>query len=542
MGANDLALPSSSRGGSRPLSRAEKLRRLKLHREAWNRQARRSFLRYCQHPDLWGDEIPQIHHEHVCSAVSRVETGEIKRLMIFMPPGSAKSTYTTHRFASWYMGKHPTHSLITASHGAELAEEFGYRVRNTVGHSAFGGIFPGVTLAADSKSKGHWHVSDGDERAGQYFAVGMTGGIAGRRANGILIDDPFKNIEDADSQVRRDKVWNTYKTDLRSRLKGDQGWIIIIQTRWHVDDLSGRILPDNWDGESGWVTAKDGEEWYVLRIAMECDSKDDPLGRKLGETLWPEWWSPKYVAREKLIQGTRNWNALYQGRPTTDEGAIIKAAYWRKWPSETPPVCEYVLQSIDGAFEEDEESDYSARTTWGIFDVYAVENTKVLQALIDQAGKGEVQRYHAILLEAWRGKVPFHTFKRVIKDGFSEYEADRLLIEKKASGHSLIQEMRRGGIPVKAMKADRSKTARTHAAEPAFEQGCIWHMPFDWSLPVRTECAQFPNGQHDDWHDTVTQAVNYLRRLYHLLLKDEDEDDDEEASKDARETEKPIYG
>lgn len=542
MGADDLRLPVP-KGKPQPLTRQEKLRQIQLRRERWNRDARRSFLRYCQHPDLWGDEIPQVHHEHICAAASRVEAGEIKRLMIFSPPGSAKSSYTTHRFASWYLGKHPEDSLICASHTAKLAERFGKKVRNTVGSPTYGEIFRSVSLAGDSQAKGDWAVTINGKAGGEYYAVGFDGAVAGRRADGILIDDPFKSIKDADSETIRDNVWDVYKTDLRSRLKGDSGWIIIIQTRWHVDDLSGRILPDDWDGESGWVTGKDGEEWYVLRLAMECDSDDDPLGREIGETLWPEWWSPAHVAREKLIQGNRNWNALYQGRPTTEEGAIIKSSYWGVWPSETPPVCEYVLQSLDTAFEEGEENDYSARTTWGIFDIYQSENSKVIEAyLARHKDRPTHQRYHAILIEGWRGKVPFSVLQRNVLDGIDEYEPDRVLIEKKASGHSLIQEMRRAGIAVKAIKPDRSKLSRTHAAEPAFEQGAVWRMPMDWAKAIVKECAQFPNGEHDDWHDTVTQAINWLRRTYHLQLAGEDSDEDDTDAKDPRETERAIYG
>lgn len=532
-----------------PYTTKEKSRRLRLMRERWNREARKSFLRYCQHP-MWGDEIPQLHHEAICAAVSRVEKREIKRLMIFAPPGSAKSSYTTHRFASWYAGRHPGHSLICATHTAQLSHRFGKRVRNTVGSVEFREVFPGVGLAGDSQAKGDWAITHDGVDGGEYYAVGFDGAVAGRRCDGLLIDDPIKSIRDADSETVRDNVWDVYRTDLRSRLKGDTGWIIIIQTRWHVDDLSGRILPESWDGRSGWVTSRDGEEWYVLRLAMECDSDDDPLGRKLGETLWPEWWSKQYVALEKTIQGTRNWNALYQGLPTTEEGAILKASYWRQWPKDVdPPVCDYVIQSIDGAFEEDEEADYSARTTWGIFDAWNVDNAKVLEALGSRKGAVTL-RYHAILLEAWRGKVPFHVFKRNVRDGYDEYEPDKLLIEKRASGHSLIQELRRGHVPVKEMKADRSKLARTHAAEPAFEAGCVWYVPREWAQAVIRECAQFPNGEHDDWHDTVTQAIGWVRRMFHLRLPDEpqaqDDDEPEELdphdTTDLRKRATPIYG
>ena len=162
----------------------------------------------------------------------------------------------------------------------------------------------------------------------------------------------------------------------------------------------------------------------------------------------------------------------------------------------------------------------------------------MLQALLKGKKRHDVQRYHAILLEAWRGKVPFSTFKRIVIDGFKEYEPDRLLIEKKASGISLIQELRKGGLPVKPMLPDRSKKIRAHAAEIPFEQGCVWYMDRNWAQPVIRECAQFPNGEYDDWVDTVTQAIIWLRKTYHLEFRDEDED----SAPIEQPRSRPIYG
>ena len=509
-------------------SHAETRRWLELQRAWWARESNELYLNFCRHPDLFGDETPQLHHELICQKIQEVDAGRLKRLMIFMPPGAAKSTYSSDRGVSWLMGRNPRRKIIAASHTKQLAERFGRMVRNRLDTTEYQAVFPGVALSADSQSKSDWGTTAG----GEYYAVGFDGAVAGRRADVLLIDDPLKSRLDADSQVIRDRVWEVYKTDLRSRLRKN-GAIVIIMTRWHHDDLAGRILPENWTGESGFVKCRDGEEWYVLRLAMEAD-ENDPLGREPGEVLWPEWFVPEVVAREKLIQGTRNWNALYQGVPTADEGAIIKSTYWRKWPGKAPPSVEFIVQSIDGAFEEEEENDYSARTTWGIFDVYDVANAKALASILDGPQKGELQRYHAILLEAWRGKVPFNAFKRIVKDGIAEYEPDLVLIEKKASGHVLLQELKRGDIHASAVTPRGSKTSRTWAAQPAFEQGAVWTMNRTWADPVIRESAQFPAGTNDDWYDTVTQAINYLRKTYHLALQgegdDEDEDDDENPS------------
>jgi len=269
---------------------------------------------------------------------------------------------------------------------------------------------------------------------------------------------------------------------------------------------------------------------------MEAE-QHDYLGREVGELLRPDYWTPAWVKQEKQIQGTRNWNALFQGHPTTEEGAIIKSSFWRKWPDKQAPVCDYIVQSIDGAYEEAEENDYSARTTWGIFDIFHADNAKVLEPILRGKKRREIQRYHAILVEAWRGKVPFSTFKRIVQDGYKEHEPDRLLIEKKASGISLIQELRKSALPVQPMLPDRSKKSRAHAAEISFEQGCVWHMDRPWAGPVIRECAEFPNGEYDDWVDTVTQAIIWLRKTYHLTFRDEDDD-----TPQPQREKKPIYG
>jgi len=184
-----------------------------------------------------------------------------------------------------------------------------------------------------------------------------------------------KDRKEADSPLIRDNTWDWYKTALRTRLRKD-GWIVFVNTRWHEDDPAGRILPENWSGESGWITARDGEEWFVIRLPALAEANDQ-MGRAPGEPLWPAEKTLKALEQERKALGSRDWNALFQQYPTTEEGAIIKAAYWRKWPEKPAPVVEYVIQSIDGAYEEEEENDYSARTTWGIFDIFHQDNAKV---------------------------------------------------------------------------------------------------------------------------------------------------------------------
>jgi len=497
-------------------------------------EQRDQFLYFCDDPGLFEGEPPAPHHAVLCEVLQQVAEGKLKRVIISMPPGAAKSSYVSVRFPAWLMGRFPRHKVICASHTATLAKRHGRMVRNLIDRAEYREIFPEVALSKDQQDKGDWATTAG----GELFAVGFDGAIAGRRADIAVIDDAFKGRKEADSTTISDGVWETYKTDIRSRLRKG-GAIIIMGTRWNGYDIPGRILPVNYDGKSGSYIARDGsgEEWFVVNLQMVNEFDNDLMGRKVGELLWPSWFTPEWVEKEKIIQGERNWNSLYQGRPQEAEGAIIKRSYWRKWPGKTPPVVEFVLQSWDTAFEEDEENDYSAVTTWGIFDIFDVDNAKVIEEVTKGRKRGEVQQYHAIVIHAWRGKVPFSTLKRNAKDFHKEYSPDLTMIEKKASGHSLIQELRRSGLPVKALKADRSKLARTWAAQPAFEQGCVWYMDIPGIDNLLTECAQFPAGENDDWHDTAMAAVNRLRRIWHLKLLDEEDIDEEEERKHGA-----IYG
>lgn len=504
-----------------------------------NLAKRSKYARFCEDEELFPGEAPQKPHRLICQLAQAVLDGEIPRLMIFAPPGTAKSTYISKRLIAFAMGYVPGIKLIAASHTATLAHQFGRESRNIITHPAYQAIWPEVHLRGDSKARHDWATTDG----GALYACGFDGGVTGRRADGVIIDDPFKGRNEADSEVIRESTWQTYKSDLRSRLRKN-GWIILMHQRWGEDDVAGRILPENWDGRSGWVTARDGEEWFVANLQMVNEFEDDLLGRKVGELLWADWFDAKRVEQDRISEGPRDWNAKFQGRPTTDDGAILKAIWWRKWPGQRPPIVEYIVQSYDTAFEDGEENDFSARTTWGVFDIFHPDNGAMLAEAIaqgrlapwvDENGKPrkqEIHRWHAILLERMERKLEFHELKRDATDAYKRYKPDRVLIEKKASGHSLLQEMRRGRVPVKAVKADVSKRTRGYAAQVPFQQGAVWYMDRAWAQEVIRHCAKFPNGPHDDIFDTVTQALIWFRRMYHLVLKGEDDYEDEGTDDD----------
>lgn len=484
--------------------------------------------------------VPAEHHRLMIDKLEALERGWVeeggkripfKRLMVFMPPGSAKSTYGSVLFPAWYLGKHPRHCVIQGSYNADLANRFGRRARNTFASPEHCAIFP---ARLNKSAEGDWDTTAG----GEYFCFGMKTGVTGRRADLVIIDDAIKGRKEADSETERNNVWETYKGDVRTRMKPGCG-ILYIATRWHEDDPAGRILPEESIGKTGWFTAKDGERWYVISLNAVIETKEeaanDPLGRAVGEILWPEWFTEEMLLQERRTQGARNWWALYKQMPRPDDGGILKRNFWRKWPGDKPPKCDYVISVYDTAFEEGEENDFSARTSWGVF--WHEEPPPEPKPNADPMAKWKRPkpvggRYCAILLDSFEEKVEFPELRRVAKEHYHKLKPDRVLVEKKASGHSLIQELRKAQIPVKGIPADRSKLARAHAAAVTLEDGCIFYLDRKWSEHVIERCASFPMGRYNDIGDTCVHAWLFLHNTFHIETKGDaanDEEDDDEV-------------
>lgn len=471
--------------------------------------------------------LPAEHHQLLCSKLQDIADGKLKRLMVFMPPGSAKSTYVSALFPAYYLGRHPNRCVLQGSYNAALADRFGRRARNAFASEVHQCVFD--TPLAKGAS-GEWETAAG----GEYFSFGMQTGVTGRRGDLIVIDDAIKGRKEADSKTERERVWETYKADVRTRMKPGAA-IVYVATRWHEDDPAGRILPKNWNGQSGWVTAKDGERWYVLSLVAVVETQEeqdyDPLGRKIGEWIWPEWFPEGFFEQEKITQGIRNWNSLYQQKPKAEEGAILKRSWWRLWNGPLPK-CEYIMSVYDTAFEPGEEDDYSARTTWGIFWLERPPPQDPPKSVntcrpIPTVPRGQ---WCAILLERFKDKVEFPDLRRIAQEHYEKYKPDRVLIEKKSSGHSLIQELRRAGVPVRALAADKSKLARAHAASVVLQQGAVYYPDRDWAREVIDDCvkATFIKGDPgNDIGDTCVYAWLHLRNLFWLQLEDEDDEPEE---------------
>lgn len=268
-----------------------------------SRQQRPSLIEWAELVVRQFDQTPAAHHYLLLQNLAAISTGEIDRLMVLMPPGSAKSTYASIVFPVWWLSRHPMSSIIATSHTASLAERFGRQARDLVlEHS--GAL--GYTLTGNRPAGGHWQTSE----RGEYFAAGVRGPLTGRRADLAIIDDPIKSHLEAESSVLRERLWDWYRSDLTTRLK-PKGGIVLIMTRWHEDDLGGRLLAQN------------ASEWRVLRLAALAED-DDPLAREPGEALWPQWEDRTALLRRQATIGERSWSALYQQSPRPDVGTLFR--------------------------------------------------------------------------------------------------------------------------------------------------------------------------------------------------------------------------
>ncbi len=498
---------------------------------------------------------PAKHHELIIDAVQKLADGiynDIDGILVHMPPGSAKSTYASVIAPAWLLGRKPGTNVIATSYGDDLAQRFGRRVRTICKSPEYAKIM-GCTVTGDNAAVNDWSLTIDST----YRASGLGGTITGIRADYMFIDDPVKNREEADSELIREKRWEAYLDDVQSRLKPG-GKIFIIMTRWHEDDLGGRLLGADWKGQSGLWRTTDGRLYLVINLPLLAEHADDPLGREKGELLWPEWF--RMPDAKRLQEGAkkggaqaRTWSSLYQQRPAPNEGAILARHYWREWTKRDLPECEQIFLCYDTAFEEGEENDYSAMSAWGVFEGTSKKPT------------GEEYKHkHVILLGAWQDRVSAVDLMDVIVHGHVRddgtrvpshcqlFKPDRVLVEKRASGIQLIQEMRRKRVPVSAWLPKgkpglKGKLPRAHAIAVILEQGSVWYVPGAKTDALLDQCAAFPYGTHDDGVDTVTMALAYFRDR-HIFQTHEDELDESEVKEellrrsDQRRSGRSLYG
>jgi len=300
------------------------------------------------------------HHFLILKVMQDVIDGRLPRAMFFLPPGSAKSTYCSSVAPTWAMGRVPSTKIILASYGGDLAKKHGRKARQIVRSSEFKAVFntcvDDTTNAAD-----FWGLQNDSE----YMSAGILSGITGNRAHGVIIDDPIRGRADADSKTVRDKTWDAYVDDIRTRLVPG-GWEIIVQTRWHEDDLAGRILPEDYNGESGLIDCRDGRKWYIVNLPAQCERTDDPLKRKVGEYLWPEWFTEEHFNGFK--SNPRTWAALFQQRPRPDDGTFFKREWFHFYQPYELPQNLHCYATSDFATKAD-EGDFTEHGVWGLDEV-----------------------------------------------------------------------------------------------------------------------------------------------------------------------------
>ena len=440
----------------------------------------------------WPDFISGAHHRRIAKLFEAVAAGEKKRIIINLAPRHTKSEFASYLFPAWFLGKYPKKKVMQVSNTAELAEGFGRKVRNLLETEEYRNVFPEVELRSDSKAAGRWNTNFG----GDYYATGVGAALAGRGADIVIIDDPHTEQEALQAAFNPgiyDKVYEWYTTGPRQRLQPG-GAIIIVQTRWSLRDLTGQIL-ENASNKPG------ADQWEVFEFPAILPS---------GNPLWPEFWSKDALEAIRAEIPAGKWNAQYQQDPTSDETAIIKRESWQRWEDEDPPDCDYTLMSFDCAFEAKQTADYSAMTLWGVW--YNEED-------------GED---HVILLDAWRGKLEFPELKAKTLELYKDHEPDSIIIEKKATGAPLIYELRRMGIPVQEFTPSRGndKIARLNAISDVFASGRVWAPQRRWADEVIEEVAAFPNGRNDDYVDTVSQAINRIRKGGMVKTRHDEKDDD----------------
>jgi len=477
-----------------PIEKQEEvLRLLDEYKSARQREkSQTSFLHYVRR--MWPGFIVGRHHKLMADKFERIAKGELKRVIVNMPPRHTKSEFASYLLPSWFLGKYPQKKVIQASHTAELAVGFGRKVRNLVSSDVYRDVFPDVGLQADSKAAGRWSTN----RGGEYFAIGVGGAVTGKGADLLIIDDPHSEQEAKLAMTDPtifDSVYEWYTSGPRQRLQPG-GSIVIVMTRWSTKDLTGKILKSSVEDEKV-------NEWEVIELPALLPS---------GNPLWPEFWPIEELEALKAELPLPKWNAQYQQRPTSEEGAIIKREWWRRWEADRPPSCEFVIQSWDTAFTKNNRSDYSACTTWGVFHPDEGPDT------------------HIILLDAFKERMEFPELKRKAFEMYKDWEPDAFVVEAKAAGAPLIYELRQMGIAVQEFSPSRGndKVVRVNAVSDLFSSGKVWAPRKRWADEVIEEIAGFPYSDNDDLTDSTTQALIRFRKGGFIRLQTD-------------EPEEPIY-
>jgi predicted phage terminase large subunit-like protein len=477
------------------MSEKERQRNLVLlkdyQKEMTQKNGKANFLEFIKH--VYPGYKVGAHHARLAKLFEEIAQGKRKRVIVNIAPRHGKSELISYLAPAWFLGNHPAKKVIMASHTADLAVNFGRRVRNLVGSDQYKDIFPDISLQADSKSASRW----GTNFNGEYFAIGVGGALAGRGADLFIIDDPHS---EQDAKLGKSDVflpaWEWFQSGPLQRLMPG-GAIVVVMTRWSKLDLTGQIV-------NQMVKNDDVDQWEVVEFPAILEDK---MGNEV--PLWPEFWSIEELQARRAAIDVRYWNAQYMQNPVSEEGALIKREWWNIWEEEDPPVCEFIIMTLDAAQEANNRADYNALTTWGVF------------------FNEDVNNYNIILLNAIKQRLEFPELKQLCIEEYREWEPDAFIVEKKSNGAALYQEFRRMGIPVGEFTPGKGqdKISRVNAVSDLFAGGVVWAPDRRWAHEVIEECNDFPAGANDDLVDSTTLALSRFRQGGFIRLPSDEEDD-----------------
>lgn len=417
------------------------------------------------------------HHALMLNKLQGVENGTIPNLMLLLPPGSAKSTYSDVVFVPWFMARKPRRNVILASYASDIAAKQGRRARQLIKTPSFQNLM-GVNLSADNAAADQWSLMNGSE----YMSGGLLSGLTGNRAALGILDDPIRGREQAESETIRKKTWDAYIDDFCSRLIPGAPQIMIL-TRWHQDDPAGRILPEDWDGESGVFNGRDGRVWHVICLPAIADRNDDPLGRNIGETLWPEWFSLDHW--KPFQRNARTWASLYQQKPAPEEGDYFKSEYFHKYTKAPKELVIY------GASDYAVSGDSGDFTEHGIFGVDVEGNIYVIDWWREQKTSDVWIDTQIDLILRWK---PSRWFG---ESGVIRKSIEPFLIKRMRE--------RKAYQAIEWLPSIEDKPARARSIQGRMAMGMVY-LPADkeWAAELERQMLMFPAGRYDDGVDVMS--------------------------------------
>jgi len=443
---------------------------IKLAEKKTQSAAHDDFLTFTKH--VWPEFIEGKHHKIIAEKFNRLAKGEVKRLIINMPPRHTKSEFASNLLPAWMVGRKPDLKIIQTTHTTELALRFGRKAKNLIDSPEYQQLFK-TRLKEDSQAAGKWET----EQGGEYYAAGVGSAITGRGADLLIIDDPHSE-QDALNVDALEKAYEWYTSGPRQRLQPG-GAIVVVMTRWSMKDLTGALLKSQKELKA--------DQWEVVEFPAILPS---------GKPVWPGYWKLAELESVKASLSVGKWSAQWMQNPTSAEGSIIKREWWKVWDKNYIPPLQHIIQSYDTAFLKKETADYSAITTWGVFypDVDSPANL--------------------LLLDAVKERLEFPELRKKAYEQFKYWNPETVIVEAKASGLPLTYELRKMGIPVINFTPSRGndKHARVNSVAPLFESGIIWAPEDKFAEEVIEECAAFPYGDNDDLVDSTTQAVMRFRQ------------------------------